>query len=58
MTIDGEKYDEMAMKLYVVNAAKAGTGISITGNISRIDDGLVDIFILDGKDLKSLAGSG
>jgi YegS/Rv2252/BmrU family lipid kinase len=57
VTIDGEKYDEMAMKLYVVNAAKTGTGISITGNISSIDDGLVDIFTLTGKNLKSLAGA-
>ncbi|UCC52378.1 MAG: diacylglycerol kinase family lipid kinase [Anaerolineaceae bacterium] len=55
--IDGEQYDEMAMKLYVVNAAKAGTGISITGNISKIDDGLVDVFILDGENLKSLSGA-
>jgi YegS/Rv2252/BmrU family lipid kinase len=55
--IDGEQHDEMAMKLYVVNAAKAGTGISITGNISKIDDGLVDIFTLTGKNLSSLAGA-
>jgi len=55
--IDGELYDEMAMKVYVVNAAKSGTGISITGNISKIDDGLVDVFSLTGKNLKSLAGA-
>ncbi len=57
VNIDGELYDEDAVKLYVVNAAKTGTGISITGNISKIDDGLVDIFTLDGKNLKSLAGA-
>ena len=57
VTIDGEQFDFMAMKLYVVNAAKAGTGISITGNISKIDDGLVDIFVLTGKNLRSLAGA-
>jgi len=55
--IDGEEYDEMAVKLYVVNAAKTGTGISVTGNISKNDDGIVDVFILDGKNLKSLAGA-
>jgi diacylglycerol kinase family enzyme len=55
--IDGELFDEMAMKVYVVNAAKSGTGISITGNISKIDDGLVDVFSLTGKNLKSLAGA-
>ncbi len=57
VTIDGEQYDELAVKLYVVNAAKTGTGISITGGISKIDDGLVDIFTLDGENLKSLAGA-
>ena len=57
VVIDGELYDELAVKLYVVNAAKTGTGISITGDISKIDDGLVDIFTLDGKNLKSLAGA-
>ena len=55
--IDGETYDELAMKVYVVNAAKTGTGISITGNISKPDDGLVDVFILDGKNLRTLEGA-
>ncbi len=55
--IDGEEYDELAVKLYVVNAAKTGTGISVTGNISKNDDGIVDVFILDGKNLKTLAGA-
>ena len=57
VTIDGEQFEFMAMKLYVVNAAKAGTGISITGNISKVDDGLVDIFVLTGKNLRSLTGA-
>ena len=57
VAIDGELYDESAVKLYVVNAAKTGTGISITGNVSKIDDGLVDIFILDGENLRSLSGA-
>ena len=57
VVIDGELYDEMAVKLYVVNAAKTGTGISITGKTSKIDDGLVDIFTLDAENLTSLAGA-
>ena len=57
VTIDGELIEVPAMKLYVVNAAKAGTGISITGNISKVDDGLVDIFILNGKNMRSLLGA-
>ena len=54
---DGEHYDEFAVKMYVVNAAKTGTGISITGNVSKIDDGLVDIFTLDAENLQSLSGA-
>jgi YegS/Rv2252/BmrU family lipid kinase len=57
LNIDGEQYEEMAMKVYVVNAAKAGTGISITGNISKVDDGLVDVFTLSLNDMKSLTGA-
>ena len=57
VTIDGESFEFMAAKIYVVNAAKAGTGISITGNISKVDDGLVDIFLLSSKDLKTLSGA-
>jgi diacylglycerol kinase family enzyme len=57
VTIDDESQDFMAAKLYVVNAAKAGTGISITGDISKIDDGLVDVFILSVSNLKSLSGA-
>ncbi len=57
VTIDGENYNFQAVKIYVVNAAKAGTGISITGNISKVDDGLVDIFVLDKKNLKTLSGA-
>ena len=36
---------------------KTGTGISVTGKTSKIDDGLVDIFTLDAENLKSLAGA-
>jgi diacylglycerol kinase (ATP) len=57
VVIDGESIEFMAAKIYVVNAAKAGTGISITGNISKIDDGLVDIFLLSVNDLRTLSGA-
>lgn len=57
MVIDGKSYDFPATKLYVVNAAKAGTGISVTGNVSKPDDGLLDVFILDVKNLRTLAGA-
>jgi YegS/Rv2252/BmrU family lipid kinase len=57
VVIDGQAYDFMASKVYVVNAAKAGTGISVTGNVSKPDDGLLDLFILDNKNLRTLAAA-
>lgn len=42
----------------MVNAAKAGTGISVTGKISKPDDGLLEVFILDNKSLKSIVAAG
>ena len=58
IVIDGVTYDLPASKLYVVNAAKAGTGISLTGKMSVPDDGLLEVFILDSKSIKSLAAAG
>ena len=43
--------------MYVVNAAKTGRGISVAGNVSKPDDGLLDLFILDDKNLKTLASA-
>ena len=57
LQIDGEHIKVPAMKLYVVNAAQTGTGISVTGNFSSVDDGLLDVFILDLNDLRTLDGA-
>jgi YegS/Rv2252/BmrU family lipid kinase len=57
ITLDGKVYEVPAMVLYVVNAAKNGAGISVVGDLSKIDDGLLDAFILNMKDLKTIAGS-
>ena len=56
ITIDDELIEVPAMVLYVVNAAKNGAGISVAGNLSRIDDGLMDAFILNMNDLKTITG--
>lgn len=55
--IDGETIETQATKVYVVNAAQSGTGISVTGDISRSDDGLLEVFILDRHNLKTLVAS-
>ena len=54
VVIDGQPYDFLASKVYVVNAAKAGTGISVTGRLSSPDDGLLEIFVLNEKNLRTL----
>jgi len=41
----------MGYKCYVVNSAKAGTGLSISTQFS-VDDGYLDVFMLS-RDLKS-----
>ena len=57
ITIDDEFVEVPAMVLYVINAAKNGAGISVAGDLSSIDDGLMDSFILNMKDLRTIAGS-
>jgi len=57
VTLDGTQHEFIASKLYVVNAAKAGTGISVTGDYSSPDDGLLEVFVLNNKNLKSLAAA-
>ena len=54
ITIDGELIEMPAMKCYIVNSAQSGTKISVTGGLSSPDDGLVDIFVLDSKNMETL----
>jgi diacylglycerol kinase (ATP) len=55
--IDGEVIESPATKVYVVNASQSGTGISVTGDLSRSDDGLLEVFILDQQNLKTMVAS-
>jgi YegS/Rv2252/BmrU family lipid kinase len=55
--IDGEVIETPATKVYVVNASQSGTGISVTGDLSRSDDGLLEIFILDRQNLMTMVAS-
>jgi diacylglycerol kinase (ATP) len=51
LIIDGEQIEVMGYKCYVVNSARAGTGLSISRKFS-VDDGYLDVFMLS-RDLKS-----
>jgi YegS/Rv2252/BmrU family lipid kinase len=57
ITLDGELFEIPAMVLYVVNAAKNGAGVSVAGDLSKIDDGLMDAFILNMNDLNTISGA-
>ena len=57
VTIDGTVLAMPAMKCYVVNAGKTGTGISVTGTDSAIDDGVLEVFVLDLKKLRTLSSA-
>ena len=54
--VDGRSKDLSAMIMYVVNASTNGAGINIVGEVSSIDDGLMDAFILNMNDLDTIAG--
>ncbi len=45
LVVDGEKIEIRGHKCYVVNSAKAGTGLSIS-NQFQVDDGYLDIFMI------------
>ena len=51
LKIDGETIEVMGHKCYVVNSAKAGTGLSISETF-KVDDGFIDVFMLS-RDRKS-----
>jgi YegS/Rv2252/BmrU family lipid kinase len=52
LRIDGEEIEIQGYKCYVVNSAKAGTGLSMSHNFS-VEDGYLDVFMLS-KDIQSV----
>lgn len=57
LTIDGEVIEMPATKVYVVNASQSGTGISVTGDLSSSEDGLLEVFVLDSQNLKTISAA-
>lgn len=45
LKIDDEEIEVMGYKCYVVNSARAGTGLAISENF-KVDDGMLDVFML------------
>lgn len=54
VVIDGEAVAFKAMRVYVVNSGQTKSGRSITGNLSKPDDGLLEVFALDSHNIESL----
>ena len=57
IVIDDEIVETPATKVYVVNASQSGTGISVTGDLSSSDDGLLEVFILNRENLKTISAA-
>jgi len=57
ITIDGEVIETPATKVYVVNASQSGTGISVTGDLSSSDDGLLEVFVLNKENIKTISAA-
>lgn len=55
LLIDGEEIKVNGYKCYIVNSAKAGTGLSMSADFS-VDDGYLDVFMLS-KDRKSVSAA-
>lgn len=54
LTIDGETYELPAMRVYVVNSGQTKSGRSITGARSAPDDGLLEVFAINTRNVESL----
>ncbi len=52
LRVDGEEIEIQGYKCYVVNSAKAGTGLSMSQEFS-VEDGYLDVFMLS-KDIQSV----
>lgn len=54
VTIDGVQLEMPAMRIYVVNSGQTKSGRSITGALSAVDDGLLEVFALNTRNIASL----
>jgi diacylglycerol kinase (ATP) len=54
LTIDGVVHEIPAMRIYVVNSGQTKSGRSITGSLSAPDDGLLEIFALNSRNLETM----
>ncbi len=57
ISVDGEEITISANKCYVVNSGMMGSGLSVTGKQSAVDDGMVEVFVLNKNILQTLSST-
>jgi diacylglycerol kinase (ATP) len=54
ITIDDEVIEIAATKCYIVNSGRTGTGLSVLGHNFAVDDGLLDVFVLNVRNVQTM----
>jgi len=54
LTIDGEVIEMSGTKCYVINSGRTGTGLSVLGHNFAVDDGLLDVFVLNAHSIDTM----
>lgn len=57
ITIDDEVVEMSGTKCYVVNSGRTGTGLSVLGHNFAVDDGLLDVFVLNMRNMETLTAA-
>ena len=57
LTIDGQRIETHSLKCYVVNSGRGGAGMSIDEADFRVDDGILDVFVLSRNPISMLAAA-
>lgn len=57
LTVDGEAIEMPAMLCYVLNSGQTGGGFNLGGRAAAVDDGLVDVILLNLNNMQSIMGA-
>ena len=57
LTIDGERIETHGLKCYIINSGRGGAGVSIDAAHFRVDDGILDVFVLSRNPISMLAAA-
>jgi diacylglycerol kinase (ATP) len=57
LTIDGKMIEMPGTKCYIVNSGRTGTGLSVLGHNFAVDDGLLDVFVLNTHNIETLTAA-